>query len=121
MFWLILLLGLIQFLPITYCSIGYGPKLDPFYLKKSQNKGSTFKLLCSIQEGSKPLSFKWYKNNHLLTSKQSNYRIESIKDDSLLVIDELTIDDTGNYSCSVSNNYGTDIQFTYLIVKGSFF
>ncbi|OTF69477.1 hypothetical protein BLA29_005465, partial [Euroglyphus maynei] len=38
-------------------------------------------------------------------------------DSSLLVIDQLSPDDSGNYSCHVSNQFGSDIQSTILTVK----
>lgn len=95
------------------------PRLDRFIEQKTQNQGTTLKLFCSIQEGTKPLHFEWTKNGKSLAfSLPKNYRIETNEDDSLLIIEQLISEDSGNYSCRVWNDFGEDIQYSQLIVKG---
>lgn len=105
---------------LLFASVAYAslvPKLDKFY-PRDQNVGSTFKIFCSPQEGSKPFQFEWRKNGQLLSSSGVTYKIEHSIDDSLFVINQLQTLDSGNYSCTVRNQYGSDTQTTVLTVKG---
>lgn len=94
------------------------PKLDEFRSKRFQKLGTKFSLLCSPQEGSKPFRFEWRKDNILLKSIQVKYKIDTEDDDSQFNIFTLDIEDTGNYSCTVKNEHGSDSQYTFLIVQG---
>lgn len=96
------------------------PKLDQFADRRSTKNGSSTKFLCSVQEGTKPFRFEWRKNNLLLSIVELpiNYRIETNQDESTLMITKLSPNDSGNYSCTVRNNFGFDTQQIVLIVKG---
>ena len=97
------------------------PKLDKFHREKIHNVGGKFKQWCGILDGSKPLRFEWRKNGQPLAQIMANYHyhIDNVDDDSsILVIDKLSSNDSGNYSCHVSNQFGSDIQSTILTVKG---
>src|SRR5699024_2842390 len=96
------------------------PKLGEIITKRSQNVGTKLKILCSIQEGSKPISFEWRKDEHILVpGANQHFHIESAAaDESQFVIQELVVLDSGNYTCSARNEYGSDQQTTWLTVKG---
>ncbi len=97
-------------------------RLEEFKPKRFQTVGKKFTLLCSIQEGTGPLFYKWTKDGHLLPLTGSNHQVKSTGDNSLLIIDQLSLSDAGNYNCSVSNSAGqSDHQTTMLIVKGFYF
>ena len=83
-----------------------------------QNVGTKFRLTCSIQQGSLPVHFKWFKNGVLLGEKNSNTKMEFGDDFSHLVIHRVDVDDSGNYSCHVSNSFGHDRQIVLLSVRG---
>ena len=110
---------------------GIIPKLVEFLARRSQNMNTKLKILCQPQEGSKPFRFEWHKNGIPLSPEKeirnfsyplaSVYRIETTEEDSLLVIDNLSIYDSANYTCVVRNHYGSNIQFTVLTVKGLIF
>ena len=97
------------------------PKLNPFISKQSQNLNSKFKLLCILQEGFKPARFEWHKDGRVLLEFNSNYRIETEEDESEFTILKLDSNDSGNYSCSVWNDFGTDTQSKFLTVQGLIF
>lgn len=100
------------------------PKLADSVAFKAQNIGTRLSVHCEAQEGSKPLHFTWKKNNQeFKPSSNANfrYRIDSTEEDSLLVITQLAIEDTANYTCSVNNAFGTVHQTTVVIVKGFYF
>lgn len=96
------------------------PRLVPVADQRSQNYGTSTKFLCSIQEGTPPLEFVWQKNGQSLSARKLSlgYRVETNQDDSMLIIANLSAEDSGNYSCIVRNDLGYDYQYTVLIVKG---
>lgn len=94
-------------------------RLDEFKPRRSQLLGSKLNLLCAAQEGTGPLFYKWTKDGHPLFPTSSNHQVKSTGDNSVLIINQLSTADAGNYSCSVSNAAGqSDHQTTMLIVKG---
>ena len=95
------------------------PKLVELKSKQSFSIGKRFKIFCYLEEGSKPYRFEWRKDGQLIPlSTTEHYLIETSKDSSWLTIDTLLYKDMGNYSCSVRNNFGSDVQNTFLSVKG---
>ena len=94
------------------------PKLVTFHSRLSQNEGTKLKILCSMQEGSKPVSFEWHKNGNRLKDSSIDHKIDYSDDDSLLTIYELSSDSNANFSCTVRNEFGKDTQSTWLTVKG---
>lgn len=105
---------------ICHVTTNVPPKLEEFKPKKILNVGSKSTMLCSIQDGSLPFRFEWLKNGHILSPIMDNsvHRITTAEGESLLVIDRLSSSDSGNYSCSVTNSFGSDAQSTVLVVKG---
>ena len=104
------------------------PKLNCFKHNITQNAGTKFQILCSIQEGTKPLTFIWYKDSSPLlwfksSDKDSTYKISQTEDDSsTLTIARLDQSHSGNYSCQVNGQNGhSDTQFSVLTVKGLFY
>ena len=101
------------------------PKLVDVKDRLSQNVGTKLKIHCNIQQGSKPMTFEWYKNtsridllNMMMTENNRGMKIVHSEDESLLTIFTLNRTHSGNYSCHVRNRYGSDTQFTVLTVKG---
>ena len=93
------------------------PKLAESMGQKSQSVGTKLKLFCQVEKGSRPLHFTWQKNGHELHISGLG-SIDSSEEDSLLVIEHLQAQDSANYTCSVSNAFGTVHQTTVVIVKG---
>ncbi len=97
-------------------------RLEEFKPRRSQTVGKKFSLFCAVQEGTGPLFYKWTKDGHPLSPIGANHQVTSTKDNSVLIINQLSPSDAGNYSCSVSNSAGqSDHQTTMLIVKGFYF
>jgi hypothetical protein len=95
------------------------PKLLALSQQNTVSEGFSFRLLCSIQTGSKPLFFQWSKNGQILSnSPQTNYKIENSEDQSIFKILNVIRTDSGNYSCTVRNAFGSDSQSAMLLVKG---
>lgn len=67
------------------------------------------------------MDFKWLKNSKELISGKQNIQIISVGVVSNLVIDPLTSEDGGNYTCVVSARGMTGSFTTNLEVLGKFF
>lgn len=74
--------------------------------------------MCFAITKTKPVSFEWLKNGQRITGQEENVRINTANEVSALVLDPVTVKDSGNYSCSATNIHGTDKYTTVLDVKG---
>jgi hypothetical protein len=81
-------------------------------------EGSYFIVVCSVYEGSLPLFFQWTKDNEIISD--TRIKVDSIDEmSSKLSIKKVTSKDSGNYTCSVKNAFGSDSHSTSLQIKGS--
>ncbi|RWS01343.1 hemicentin-1-like protein, partial [Dinothrombium tinctorium] len=97
------------------CSVA--PKVVPFPLFSPFNENRPFAVLCTVQDGSFPLKFQWFKDNKPIDKQRENIEIETTESNSNLRIRQLKQNHSGNYTCSVRNAYGTDSQTVSLLVK----
>nr|XP_027199390.1 Down syndrome cell adhesion molecule homolog [Dermatophagoides pteronyssinus] len=114
-----IVIHLLIFISIVEANVA--PKLQPIIPKFYQSLNSNLKIFCTIQHGSKPFRFEWHRNDRQLLAnlKNVNYRIETLgDDDSMLIMERLGSNDSGNYSCIARNSYGMDRQRTQIIVTG---
>lgn len=74
-------------------------------------------LLCNPISGARPYTFSFAKNSHRL--QNLGYTQIDIKDSfAQLIVKNVSRIDSGNYSCSVNNQFGQDSQWTILNVQG---
>lgn len=78
----------------------------PTGLKEGQRGSAT----CTIKSGERPFEFQWLKNGDAIM-KSSNVKIQNVLDSSFLVIEAVSSESNGNYTCIVKNAFGTD-RFT---------
>ncbi|KAI2802892.1 hypothetical protein BLOT_007014 [Blomia tropicalis] len=95
-------------------SASIAPKLVEVKPKIFQDLETKFNILCSIQKGTKPLQFEWRKNTKVLKGSNANIRIQDFEDNSLLIINQLSSNDSARYTCTVRNQFGSDSQSTEL-------
>lgn len=112
-FWLL-------FLIYQCCRCFQQPKLAEVFPKKSLNFGAKFIFHCTVEEGIGPFQFQWKHNGQSLQTN-TDHQIETAEDRSMLKIAKITDNDSGNYSCLVTNDFGQDFQQTLLLVKGWIF
>lgn len=96
----------------------------PSFLKKLESKivwkkGVAARLQCSVK-GSPELHVTWFKNDKEL-STSDKYKITFV--DALAVIEffDVSVDDSGNYTCEVLNESGCESCSAKITVKGLMF
>ena len=95
------------------------PKLGDIIRQKNLTIGSHFQVYCAVEKGSLPVFFEWFKNsNSLKPSPDVNYKIEFTKISSTLIIENVEINDQGNYTCIAKNPFGSDSKIVLLNIKG---
>ncbi|GFR29678.1 contactin-2 [Trichonephila clavata] len=91
------------------------PKIQPFNLAAHFRTGEKVTLFCAIKSGTPPFSFAWMKNSQPL-SEDASVEIHQLKDFSSLVFPSLNLESRGNYTCKVSNAFGSDFYTEFLNV-----
>ena len=97
------------------------PQLLPLPKHNPQPTGTSLFLTCNLYRGSKPLVFRWFKDGTELTGSSdisSRYMIDTRTTFSHLTLHDLQSTDSGNFSCSVNNPFGLDLQWTMFTVQG---
>uniref|UniRef100_A0A1B0GKQ0 Down syndrome cell adhesion molecule-like protein Dscam2 n=2 Tax=Lutzomyia longipalpis TaxID=7200 RepID=A0A1B0GKQ0_LUTLO len=80
------------------------PKLNPFHTTAlSLNVGGRASLTCSVVKGDQPLTISWRKDGRIVDSSQRMSVTQVDQYNSILVIDSLSSEHSGNYSCVVRN------------------
>ncbi|GFX19863.1 titin [Trichonephila clavipes] len=79
----------------------YSLKIQPFSFPAESVIEKRVSAICTPAMGEK-MDFKWLKNNIEITQKKQNINILSFPDFSTIVINPLTSEDSGNYTCVVS-------------------
>ncbi|RWS20219.1 Down syndrome cell adhesion molecule-like protein Dscam2, partial [Leptotrombidium deliense] len=93
------------------------PKLASFPLFSPFTEDRPFTTVCTIQDGSLPISFFW-KFNQKLINNNFGIEIEKSESSSFLKINKLKQTHSGNYTCTAINTFGEDSQTFTLLVKG---
>lgn len=97
------------------------PKLSPVSVPEQLSEGSPLRAFCFAIAGSDPLAFKWVFNGRTVLSSSSNIQIDNDAKSSLLKFNSVKESDAGNYTCQVSNQFGSDSQSAVLKVSGQSF
>lgn len=95
--------------------------IPPSFTKKlsetvEETEGNSFKLEGRVA-GSQPISVAWYKNN-IEIHPTSNCEITFKNNTLLLQIKRAGMDDAGLYTCKVSNDAGSALCTSSIIIKG---
>lgn len=93
------------------------PVVSPFMFPPALKEGERSSTICSIKSGDKPIQFKWKKDGQDIV-ESSNIETQSVKDSSILFIESVSAKNSGNYTCIVSNAYGSDKFTAVLTVSG---
>ncbi|XP_067140010.1 cell adhesion molecule Dscam2-like isoform X1 [Centruroides vittatus] len=92
------------------------PKIVPQVSENNLREGERYMAFCSVSIGDPPLKFQWSKNGKPLT--ESSHLVIRHQDDfsTSLIIAAVKGEDNGNYTCVVSNRFGSDSHTTKLLV-----
>ncbi|GFY63249.1 titin [Trichonephila inaurata madagascariensis] len=93
-------------------------EVQPFSFPQGITEGERVIVACTTKSGAKSggqLSFKWLKNGKDLSP---NSQVKTFVDFSTIVIDPVSEEDSGNYTCLVSNNGMQDSFTAQLTVMG---
>ena len=111
-------------------SFSLKPKIDLLSSDASPALGAKAKLFCSASAG---VVFAWFKDGQLIRvspsspsssssslSPSSHFKIFTSEEESILTVNGITREDSGNYTCKVTSpQFGTSAQKTVqLLVKG---
>lgn len=84
------------------------------------NSGQSLSATCSVSHGDTPLEFNWYFNSEPISSQDKEDIVVSYnKRRSTLDIEAVRADNSGEYTCSVSNQAGSTTYSTVLTVNGN--
>ncbi|GBL76511.1 Hemicentin-2 [Araneus ventricosus] len=94
-------------LKTIFVKVREAPVVAPFYFPPGLKEGERGSAICTIKSGDRPFEFQWMKDGESV-SESSNVKIQSVLDSSFLVIEAVTSESSGNYTCIVKNSYGSD-------------
>lgn len=86
-------------------------------------EGDIVSVTCLTIGGAGPFVFSWRKDNMELSPSQNIPQINIQNSDvvSVLILNGVTINSDGNYSCTARNSYGSSTHSSTLKVKGKTF
>ncbi|XP_074605187.1 cell adhesion molecule Dscam1-like [Brevipalpus obovatus] len=93
------------------------PKITPLQSRMHLKVGKKASLACILEEGSLPVDFVWLKGDNVI-SLSGNAKIESYKDISKLILQSVEIQDSDNYTCRATNQFGFGSSTSLLVVEG---
>lgn len=96
------------------------PKISSFQSSILQlNVGDRASLTCSVVKGDLPLQIQWRKDGRPIELAAQHMSVKNVDQyNSILVIDHLVADHTGNYSCCVRNAAAEVESAQRLLVNG---
>lgn len=97
------------------------PKISSFQSTVLQlNVGDRASLTCSVVKGDVPLTISWRKDGRAIELSSQHMSVKSVDQyNSILVIENLIADHTGNYSCCVRNLAAEVESAQSLLVNGN--
>lgn len=98
--------------------IAVPPKVSPFYAENTLHVGDRTSLTCSVTKGDLPLTISWRKDGRTLDPTQiSITQVDQFT--SILLIESLSSEHNGNYSCVVRNQAAEVSHTQQLVVNGN--
>jgi len=95
------------------------PKISPFTADRDLHLGERTTLTCSVTRGDLPLSITWLKDGRSMGPSERVTVTNMDQYNSILMIESLSPDHNGNYSC-VARNVAAEVSHTQrLVVHGN--
>lgn len=94
------------------------PKISPFSTDRTLHLGERASLTCSVTKGDPPLTVSWLKDGRPLDPKHRLAVQQVDQYNSILLIESLSPEHNGNYSCVARNPAAEVIHTQRLVVNG---
>ncbi|KAI1290168.1 Hemicentin-2 [Halotydeus destructor] len=91
------------------------PEITELLNKLELRKSQTFTFVCSLRQGTRPITFTWLMDGTSLSNAHA--KVTNIGEMSILTIEKVLESDAGNYTCKAQNAAGHDSHTLLLIVK----
>ncbi|GFU28492.1 titin [Nephila pilipes] len=95
------------------------PIIKKFQFEENVKEGDFVSVVCIVKSGTQPIAFMWFKNGEEFKSSTKDASIENSPVTSALILNSVTSESDGNYTCKAKNNFGNDQHSTALKVKAS--
>nr|XP_042909624.1 fibroblast growth factor receptor 4-like [Parasteatoda tepidariorum] len=97
---------------------GIPPSLvSNFTLSDNVQESDIVSVTCFAVSSKKPLTFDWLKNGETIGKSFRNIRIDNNEDYSILILNNVTQRNAGNYTCLVKNDVGSSKHTASLYIK----
>lgn len=106
------------FIIFFFIAVSENWKIQPFVFPPSLAVGTRASTVCATTYGT-GLKFQWLKNGKILETS-TNVQIRSYADSSVIVIQNLKEQDSGNYTCIAKSDLLTDSYTASLVVLSKF-
>ena len=93
------------------------PIIQDLFVSSKLIEGKKLFLSCQISSGLLPLQFEWYFDQEKLLQNDNVY-ISNQEETSLLNIRSMKTENSGKYTCQVSNSFGSDSKEVNLQLNG---
>ncbi|KAH6921921.1 hypothetical protein HPB50_006466 [Hyalomma asiaticum] len=92
------------------------PRIQPLAFPEIVNLGEEVTVTCAVALGRKPFQFAWTKDGKPMVSSETKHTRIVVGNVALMTIQRVGAEDMGNYTCTVSNDFGSDSATARLIV-----
>lgn len=106
------------FAPISCLMFTVPPKISPFSTDRTLHLGERASLTCSVTKGDAPLTVTWLKDGKPLDPKHHLAVQQVDQFNSILLIESLSPEHNGNYSCVARNPAAEVVHTQRLVVNG---
>lgn len=93
------------------------PKIVSMKLLDDIEIGQRVSIVCTLKEGTPPISFSWRKDGSPLAQSNELKILHNDEFQENLQIAKITPDHVGNYTCSAKNSYGSDQMSVAVVPK----
>ena len=96
------------FLGCFVASLGSAPLIVPFAFIDDIRMGQRVSIVCSLKEGTPPISFSWLKDGLQVSQKNELSVLNNGEYQETLQISKVRPEHVGNYTCAAKNTFGSD-------------
>ena len=94
----------------SFCAatLASAPRIVPFALSNDIEMGQRVSIVCSLKEGTPPISFSWRRDGLPVSQKDELSVLNNGEYQETLQIAAVSPNHVGNYTCAAKNAFGSD-------------